>query len=73
MRYTPSDFLVEELIQFPDEPGTYSYYRVEKHNAATETVRQALAKQFKGNRSFPPAIKRLLATGERDYLGGERQ
>ena len=47
MRTMPDNFTVEELIDFPEEPGSFSYYRVEKNHTSVEKVRAALATNFK--------------------------
>jgi tRNA(Glu) U13 pseudouridine synthase TruD len=42
-----TDVSVEELIQFPEETGAYSYYRIEKNRTTLETVKEKLASRFK--------------------------
>lgn len=55
----PEDFLVEEQVQLPGQHGPYAYYRVEKRNVSTLTVRDEMAARLKVTPSYLafPALK----------------
>ncbi|MGC9523110.1 MAG: tRNA pseudouridine(13) synthase TruD [Anaerolineae bacterium] len=47
IKQLPGDFKVEERIELPGDSGAYAYYRVEKTEASTVGVRDAMAAQLK--------------------------
>ncbi len=55
----PEDFLVEELVHLPGQHGPYAYYRVEKRNLSTLSVRDEMASWLKVTPSYLafPALK----------------
>jgi len=55
----PEDFLVEEQVHLPGQHGPYAYYRVEKRNLSTLSVRDEMAAWLKVTPSYLafPAFK----------------
>ena len=55
----PEDFLVEEQVHLPGQHGPYAYYRVEKRNLSTLSVRDEMAARLKVTPSYLafPALK----------------
>lgn len=48
----PEDFLVEEQVNLPGQHGPYAYYRVEKRNLSTLSVRDEMAARLKVTPSY---------------------
>lgn len=48
----PEDFQVEEQVQLPGQHGPYAYYRVEKRNLSTLSVRDEMATRLKVTPSY---------------------